>query len=915
MYIQRHNIFGLVCLLGIVTDCAFTSLAEGLPADIIRFEAEDMTAESSSWVVKDHYRGWYGGVPLGYRMLNGAGGKAGKAVKEVTIPEGGKHRFWVRYLDILKHRGLFKVSIVQNGRIVAEKVFDTKSLRNGKEGKDRWGDGFAQWVWDFMDAELSAGPCVIELAKEGTKVVYGQTRSVDSFVITPDLSYVPRAEDFYPPLYVRFIFSKGQATPCAIHIWGRRPAKFQGSYFTGHHNVTRKGLLKGAWGGVKTNDFFHPGDTSEWVNLSQMLNLIGNNRIQFTAMVKYLEHVPETEFTVQLSRTPSEKGLLKSFSRSGPGAGIILVVDLSKPEEARSDTEWSRICREQAEKLADRQGKRPVKFPIITGCGIDALESSSERLENDLATMKLLGFSTLRGARIRDPERRARDKFQIATGSAYFHLTESTSLRDSRNNLCLNQPRTDLIHELLESNMREAMEETGGIPPVYVKIMDEPSSVTMEHMKACPVCREKFRGYCKGKGLAPEDLGVDTWEKVLPTDAKAARRLYYHSVNFRSQTLVDFFKLGTDILRDSYPVIKTAVNPSNELNFNMLQRGYDFYALLRQNALTYGLAEDWNNYAATYQVSGYMMDVLRSACRARGQPYGVYNILSGRTGWDIQAKGFSQIGQGARSIYFFSWSPLHSLTGDANSQRFEIYPALKQFNFAVGAAEDMILQSRPVASKIALLYSPSTDAWELGNEWKNVFTAERIGLDLLLRHLGYQLDVLDEENILEGLAKEYRVIILSASHLRRGVMPALLKWAAEGGLLYVSAGSAMYDQFNEPVDELAKIGLKREPLVFQQSPGRPRYEYRGLKLEGRILAGEIEMESFCAHQRLVRASGGTVLAKWADGGAAVCAVAHGRGRIVYTGFLPGIAYYRGGAIAKYERDRTEQEEAEQDADA
>ena len=49
--------------------------------------------------------------------------------------------------------------------------------------------------------------------------------------------------------------------------------------------------------------------------------------------------------------------------------------------------------------------------------------------------------------------------------------------------------------------------------------------------------------------------------------------------------------------------------------------------------------------------------------------------------------------------------------------------------------------------------------------------------------------------------------------------------------------------------------------------------------------------------------------------AAVCAVAHGRGKIIYAGFLPGIAYYRGGAIAKYERDRTEQEEAKQDANA
>lgn len=110
------HIHYLVFLFGVVSS-VFS--AAGIPADTIRFEAEDMAAESSSWVVKDHYRGWYGGVPLGYRMLAGARGKLGKTTKEISIAESGPYRLWVRYLDVQEpYRGLFKVSVVQPIKVI-----------------------------------------------------------------------------------------------------------------------------------------------------------------------------------------------------------------------------------------------------------------------------------------------------------------------------------------------------------------------------------------------------------------------------------------------------------------------------------------------------------------------------------------------------------------------------------------------------------------------------------------------------------------------------------------------------------------------------------------------------------------------------------------------------------------------------
>lgn len=874
------------------------------PGDVIAFEAETMTADAGAWEVKEHYLNWYGGIPLGYKMLNGARGTAGRAVKELTVPDGGRYRLWVRYLDILRQRGEFRVTIMQEGRVVADKVFDSASLRANREGAARWGAGFGQFVWDCLEAELSAGSCMIVLAKEGAAQSYLHTRNIDFFFLTRDLEYAPRVEDFYPPLYARVVMDDDHPIPCAIHIWGRRPTSFRGQVFTGHHNVTRKGLLEGVWSNVKSEDFLRAGDKSPWFSLAPMINLLGDNRIQFDARVQYRDgYVPGAAFTVQFSRSPSEDGIMKSFSRSGSGAGLIVVFDLSKPDEMRSEVEWSRICRNLVERLPDFPGRRPVKFPVHTGCEVDAAISPEERVENDLRIMKLLGFSALNRTFARNPDRRAQEGFGATDSPIYFYLAGPEGRnRGDANALCLNQPRSEDIRRLLQNTYNSLLEETGGSPPVYLKLMDEPSSVTMKHIQSCAACREKFRDYCRAAGLSAETLGVNNWQEVKPVeDGSANSQLYYHTVDFRNRSMTDFFGLGTGFLREIDPDIRTMVNPSNESLYNMLARGYDFYDLIRRNALTFGWAEDWNNLAATYQVSGYAMALLRSACRTRNRPYGVYSILSNRSPWDIQTKAFSQVGQGARAISFFNWGPHYSLSSDANSRRIDIYPALKQFNHALGAVEETVQQAEPAASGIALLYSHSTDTWELNSGWGNIFTAERIGLDLLLRHLGHQPEVIDEQGVIEGITRNYRVVFLAASHLRPGVMSALLDWTAKGGLLYVSAGSAMYDHYNHPVDGLATAGIRRDALVSAQPPGRPRFDYRNLKTLGDISADGLKMESFCASQRL-KSDGGTVHARWSDGNAAVCEVAHGQGRVIFSGFLPGIAYYRGGAIAKHERD-------------
>ncbi|MCM8824633.1 MAG: hypothetical protein NC937_00560, partial [Candidatus Omnitrophica bacterium] len=124
-----------------------------------------ITVETQKWQVVEHFPGWYYGFPSKGKMLRGSIGGPAEARKTVKIEQEGDYRVWVRYLDILPYRGPFKVSILQEGKVKAEKAFDTESLRNTDDGKKKWGDGYGQFVWDCFDVNLQAGYVDVVITK------------------------------------------------------------------------------------------------------------------------------------------------------------------------------------------------------------------------------------------------------------------------------------------------------------------------------------------------------------------------------------------------------------------------------------------------------------------------------------------------------------------------------------------------------------------------------------------------------------------------------------------------------------------------------------------------------------------------------------------------------------------------------
>jgi hypothetical protein len=136
-----------------------------------------------------------------------------------------------------------------------------------------------------------------------------------------------------------------------------------------------------------------------------------------------------------------------------------------------------------------------------------------------------------------------------------------------------------------------------------------------------------------------------------------------------------------------------------------------------------------------------------------------------------------------------------------------------------------------------------------------------------------------------------------------------MEWTRQGGFLYLGAGAAERNQYNEPLAALDGIGLKREPFVFKEVPGHEE-QLPGMQVAAKATFGDRTFDVVGGYQVLATSAAGRLWMQFAGTNAAPCAteIAVGQGRVVYVGFFPGTSYVRGGCIGmKAERDRMKQE--------
>ena len=332
---------------------------------------------------------------------------------------------------------------------------------------------------------------------------------------------------------------------------------------------------------------------------------------------------------------------------------------------------------------------------------------------------------------------------------------------------------------------------------------------------------------------------------------------------------------------------------------NFYAQGVDYFELLDapdQNAIW---GEDWANGSSTYQCASFNVDLMRSAARKHGQMIGHHLVAhAGRKPWDVKLKATSELARGVKVLNNFSYGPSWATHEGGQYWRShvwhnkpETWTANASITREVGAVEDLLVEAMPARAKTALLYSSAGDVWSLGGNLAYGF--DRMHTWLALVHEQVPVDVVHETQAAAGDLDGYAVCYLSSRHLSRAAAEKLQAWVRSGGVLWMTAGAATYDEFNRPLESFASLlpADRGECRDLQTHTSAGRY-LRLLAPQGRVRWNGGEAQVFSVKQSLSPRTGGRVLAQFEDDSPAIVRGDFGKGRVYCAGFLPALSYIK-----------------------
>jgi hypothetical protein len=441
------------------------------------------------------------------------------------------------------------------------------------------------------------------------------------------------------------------------------------------------------------------------------------------------------------------------------------------------------------------------------------------------------------------------------------------------------------------------------------------------HINSCPHCQEGFRQFVKSNGVTLQDLEKKDWSEVVPIYGQPAEtpgatlNRYYTGkfVNWSSARLFtplrDQFHALNEEKRKAMasgdttsaaakrPFVYTFALRGN--NFLMGGSSLDFFEFYRHadNAFVY---ETSNRDCRIWSWDSYLCDVGRTLDSKQKIPFGIY--IKPHRGAVIQ-RMLAAVSRNARMLFWYTYGPEYK-KGDSFASRFSNLEDTSKAAHLLGKAEDVLYDSSWVFPAEVAVVRPwwsnngaepvANAVWEEG-KW--TYTA--------LQHAHIPVDALDETHLLQEDISRYKVIYITGASLPKAVAAKLEKWIEAGGVLYTSATGLCRDESGNALAALAQAsGLK--------SRGSAEMWYNTLRYGAtqicnyddpkRVVApvpsgavihpgnSKTALTPVLGREVLQPAEGTEVLAKFADGSAAMTRNTHGKGAVYIAGFFPGQEY-------------------------
>jgi hypothetical protein len=419
---------------------------------------------------------------------------------------------------------------------------------------------------------------------------------------------------------------------------------------------------------------------------------------------------------------------------------------------------------------------------------------------------------------------------------------------------------------------------------------------------------------------------VDVW--ITPSDRPWLRepglaRTAYYTLAFNNHVTAMLFTSLRQAFAQANAAKRAALAPGGDPNspagrqpwiYSYALRGntflmkghsldfFDFYRLA-DNAIVY---ETSNREPRIWGWDSYLCDVQRVVGAKMALAQGIY--IKPHRGAPVQ-RMLSAVSRGDTMLYWYTYGPDYT-KGDSFSQDAEALRLTSKAAHLLGAAEEALYGSRwAVPAEVAVVKPETTQRWmnlsgdspALMAAWENakwVYAA--------LQHAHLPVDPIDEVILAEEDLSRYKIVYVSGSHVTAKAAQNLARYVRNGGTLYTSGWGLARDEANQPLTVLAPaLGLQEraEPQMWYRvslyggSSIEP-YNERSNQLApvpagARVNTGDTIQGSFTpvVGREVLRPADGTeILARFADGGAALTRHAHGKGQVYVAGFFPGLEY-------------------------
>ena len=816
----------------------------------------------------------YGGM----WMTHGAGigapadSEGSVAVQEVTIPSEAEYRVWSKYQAPPYFNYLHKIEIVQRGKVVFAQVY-------GKKGADRMWSFSTQsdelwWTWGVDHDTAEAPKKMVKLSPGKAQVrlitVANESPAGDRFIDFVILTTNP-ADDYEGRSPYRVVTPFGKEALAATELYIRfknstaKPAKLKVSAYMGHWQPNYSG-----WTIEVPQEAVAPGSWSAWTNIGPHCRLVHDEGVRL--ILEGAETV-----RAQLARDPQGKDMVGEVTvPNGDTVTIPLNVTWNKDAEFIPSKENARrvIAKCKTEWRTANKGKKPQRIAYYGSFG---------GAGNWWELKDALGYNT------HLPKKYDR----ISPHAMHTHSFGAQEIT------------------ALAKRIRDKDEFR------LLSFGDEISLGSIDFND--PEMQKEFRIWLKKKGYTREDLGVAV--AVAKLTQKPNTRLAWYSQLFNEEQRFAYYRSQTKLTEKLIGRhVLTGANYSPHHLALCYGPIYQWVDLFKHNGMSMFWAEDYIfSVPEVPQIFSWMLAETKCGVKYNDQPM-LYYIMPHAPGQEagyLRRDMLAAIGFGVSHINSFTVAPEENHTENYVTWGYdETFRVLHESIYDSGEVEDFQAGGKQRPARVAVVLSKATDYNEsrlavnpkddpflrqcrnaqdqASRLEQTICRKDQQMLYLALRHGQHGVELITEDDIVDGYLKQYDVVYFAGEWIDHRAVGRLKTWVKRGGILYATAGIGHLNEFGEPEASMMELlGLKSCTTQKNLHIVRTLLELPLAEPIGTITMNGQKIPAIGMKQKLVPATA-KVLGKWEDGCAAVTVNTVGKGKAFAVGTLAGNTYMKTG---------------------